>query len=212
MQIRVDFDAIFLHELSGSLIVSLTLHALDLGQELGEELTQPLVVVDAHIGLTVALHHFHGAIAVGIAPSCDERTVAHVCFLDDMSGLDAHQLRHQTVHHIVIVLTLVSLLVGREPEFHELVIGQIIESEEVGTRLLYRAAIGFERVGRRAGQELTTAMTQTLMQIGMEIITEIAIFADQRACLLIDDKLLVHSRTFGSLVVSLREIADCHAL
>ena len=149
---------------------------------------------------------------MGIAPAGDEGTVAHVRFLDDMSGLDAHQLRHQTVHHIVIVLTLVSLLVRRQPKLHELVIGQIIESEEVGTCLLYRAAIGFERVGRRAGQELTTAMTQTLMQIGMEIITEIAIFADQRTCLLIDDKLLIHSRTFGSLVVSLREIADCHAL
>ena len=86
MQICVDLDAIFLHKLPCSLIVSLALHALNLSQELSEELTQALIVVDAHIGLAVAFHHFHDAVAVGIAPSGNKRTVAHVRFLDDMSG------------------------------------------------------------------------------------------------------------------------------
>ena len=89
----------------------------------------------------------------------DERTVAHVGFLNLVTGLDAYQLRHQAIHDIGIVLGLISLGIGQESQVDEFLVSHVIQSKEVCTRLLDGVAIGLEGIGIGVGQELTGAMS-----------------------------------------------------
>lgn len=65
------------------------------------------------------------------APMSYERTVSHVRFLYLMARLDAHQLGHQAIHHIGVILTFVGLRVGHQSQSHQLGIGNVIEPEQV---------------------------------------------------------------------------------
>ena len=95
---------------------------------------------------------------MGEAPARDDRPVAHVRFLNLIARLDAHELGEQTVHHIVIILALVSLGIRHKSQLNELWVSEIIQSEEVGAGLLNGAAVGFQRIGRDSRKELPTAM------------------------------------------------------
>ena len=65
-------------------------------------------------------------------------------FFNSGTGLDAHQLRDESVHHIAVVLRLKGFHIGHEAEFEHLGVGQIVEAKEVGTGLLDGAAVGAE--------------------------------------------------------------------
>ena len=142
----------------------------------------------------------------------DEGTVAHVSFLDLMTRLDAYQLRHETIHDIRIILGLISLRIRQQSQVDKFLVSHVIQSKEVSTRLLDGIAISLERIRVCAGQELAGAMTQTLVEVRMEVITAIAILFDQSQCVGIDDKLLLEARTLSSLVIGIGDIRDGNAL
>ena len=75
----------------------------------------------------------------------DEGTIAHVGFFDVVAGFDAHELRECTVLDVGVVGRLVSIGRGRESQFGEFGIGQVVEREEVGTTFLDGGAVGLER-------------------------------------------------------------------
>ena len=91
---------------------------------------------------------------------------------------DTNELGHQTVHHIGIVLRLKRLHIRRQAQLHQFGICDIIESEEVCPRLLDGIAIGFQCIRVNTRQKPSAAVSQTLMQIGMQVIADIAVFPD----------------------------------
>ena len=140
MDFGIHFHTVGLNQLAASLVVTLALDALHLGEQLCEQATQFLVVIDADIGLTVTLHVLDDIVllAMLIAPLADELAVTHVGLLDILARNDAGQLGHQTIHDILVILSLISIHVGENAKFHQLRIGKIIEGEQVGTALLER--------------------------------------------------------------------------
>ena len=142
------------------------------------------------------------------SPVGDERTITHVSLFYLVALLDADALGEQTIHQIGIVLCLVSLVIRSQAKLHQLVVGDIIESKQVGTCFLYRIAVCLERIRVGARQELSTSMTQTLMQVGMKVVGDVAILIDEVDGLCIDDKLITEAITLGRLVVRLGQVAD----
>ena len=141
-----------------------------------------------------------------------ERPIAHVGFLYLMTGLDAHQLRHQTVHDIGIIGGLVGFGIGQEAQVDELLVSHVIQAKEVGTGFLNGVAIGFQRIRVSTGQELSRTMAQTLVQVGMQVVTAVTIFFYQSQRLLVDDKLFLETGTMGCLVIGIGDIGDGDAL
>ena len=182
MQVGIDLDGIALYQLTGSVEVALTLDALDLCQQTSKERAQGLIVGDAHEGFAFAFLHLDNAPTLFIAPMGYQRTVAHVGLLYLATGFDADELRHQTVHDIAIVLCLVSLIIGQQSQLHELMVGNIIETKEVGTCLLDGIAISLQRIRISTWQQLSTTVSQTFVQVGMQVITHITITFYKREC------------------------------
>ena len=141
-----------------------------------------------------------------------QRPIAHVGFLYLMTGLDAHQLRHQTVHDIGIIGGLIGFGIGQEAQVDELLVGHVIQAKEVGTGFLNGVAIGLECIRVSTGQELTGTMAQTFMQICMQVVTTVAILLYQRQRLLVDDKLFLETGAMGCLVIGIGDIGDGDAL
>ena len=134
----VNVDGVGLNQIFAGLVVTLGLDALDLGQQLGKEVTQFLIVVDHKIGLAVTnllLNHVV-LTALLIAPLGNELAVLHVGLGVGTSQLHASELHHQTVADIVGILGLVGILVGHDTQLNHLGIGCEIETEEVGACLL----------------------------------------------------------------------------
>ena len=141
-----------------------------------------------------------------------ECPIAHVGFLNLMTGLDAHQLRHQTVHDIGIIGGLVGFCIGQEAQVDELWVSHVIQAKEVGTGFLNGISIGLERIRVGTGQELAGTMAQTLVQVGMQVVTAVTILLDEGQRLWIDDKLFLETGTMGCLVIGIGDIGDGDAL
>ena len=106
---RIDVYGILLHHATCPVEVALALYALYFGKKSGESLTKEFVIIHLEICLAVPLGQRKSRGIVGESPSCHQRTVAHMCLLYFMSGLDARQLSHQTVHKIGVVLRTISI-------------------------------------------------------------------------------------------------------
>lgn len=145
-------------------------------------------------------------------PTGDDSPITHVSLLDLVARLNAHELREQAVHHIVVILTLVSLCIRHKTELYKLWISKIVQSEEVGTRLLNGAAVGFQRIGRDTRKKLTTAVAQAFMKVCMKVITEISVLIYQRTRGLINDKFLIKAIAPCRFVISIGKVADGHTL
>ena len=96
--------------------------------------------------LSVAFGQLHLALCMVKNPVGNERPVAHVVFLNVSARRYAAQLGHKTVEHVGIIMCLVSIGRWQKSKLHHLRIGHVIESEQVGTRLLNGAAIRLKRV------------------------------------------------------------------
>ena len=105
----------------------------------------------------------------------------------------------------------VGLAVGHQSEFHQFFIGQVIQAEEVGARLLNGITVCLKRISIHTRQQLATAMTQTLVQIGMQIIAQVAVALYHGARLPVYHKLVQESIAVRHLVVSFCQIAYRHA-
>ena len=86
-------------------------------------------------------------------------TVTHVRLLQLVTWGDTYQLRHQAVHHIGIILRLIRLFIRHQAQLYQFLVGNIVQSEQVGSRLLYRTAVGLQRIGINAWQQLSATMT-----------------------------------------------------
>ena len=128
MNLRIDFDCIFLNEIASCFVVALALNALDFTEKLTYQLTHALVVVDAYVGLSVdsyILYHIVG-LAVLKHPFGNQFAVAHVGLFYILAGLDSHELSHESVKHILVVLSLVSVGVVEKTKLNQFGIGKII--------------------------------------------------------------------------------------
>ena len=141
-----------------------------------------------------------------------QRTVAHVGFLYLVAFLDADGLGEQTVHQITVILSLVCLIIRSQTQFYQFMVSYIIESEKISSRLFYRTAIRLQciRVGTRQKQSAT--MSQTLMQVGMQIISNILVLIHQTDGILIDNEFITETIALSSFVICLGQITDGHTL
>ena len=63
---RVDFYGIFLHEVASGLIVAFALYALDFAEQTAEKGAQFPVIVDADVGLSVALYVLYDVVGLAM--------------------------------------------------------------------------------------------------------------------------------------------------
>ena len=227
MEGGVNLHGVGLHQGTGGGIVALALDALYLGKEFAEVGAQGGVVVDADVGLVLALDEFHGgrlagygalgalhllAVGAGQYPVGDEGAVAHVGLLNVVAGLDAHELGDEAVLHIGVELCLVGLHIGCEAEFAELGVGHVVEAEEVGAGLLNGGAVGLQRVGVGAGEEFAGAVAEAFVEVGVEVVGEVAVLADEGEGGVVDGELLTHTAAGSCLGIGGGEVADGDAL
>ena len=142
----------------------------------------------------------------------DEGTIAHVGFLNLTTWGDTDELGHQTIHHIGIILRLIGFLIRSQPQFHQFPVCDIVQSEEVGPRLLYRISVSLEGIRIYARQELSATMSQTLVEVGMQVVTDIPVFLDHPECLRINHELFLKTITMGGFIVGIGDITDGDAL
>ena len=210
----VDLHAVVLYEVACCGIVALALDALDFGKEFAEEGAKFGVVVDADVGFAAFLYEFHHLVGltVFVGPAGNEGTVAHVRLFDVVAGFDAHELRHESVHHVGVVLALVGFEIGCESEIDEFLVGHVIKAEEVGARFFDGRTVGFQCVGVGAGEEFSAAVAETFVEVGVEVVAGVAVLADELARGIVNDELFVHAGAVGRLVVGIGEVADGDAL
>ena len=142
----------------------------------------------------------------------DERAVEHVGLLYLVAGFDAHQLGHEPIHHIGIILGFEGTAVGQQSQVDELRACDIVESEQIGARLLYRVAVGLERIGVGAGKKLSAAMAQAFVEVGVQLIGYDLPLPDALQRSLVDGKLLQEAIAPRSLVVGVGDVAYAHTL
>ena len=106
MQFLIYLDRIgFYHRLSGS-IVTFGSDPLDFRQQFTVQTTYTFVVIDAQVMFAVACDNLHLRILrinMRITPVSNQLTVTHMRFLDVLTRFDTYQLRHQTVHHLLVI-------------------------------------------------------------------------------------------------------------
>ena len=103
---------------------------------------------------------------------------------------------------------MVSIGRGRESQFGEFGIGQVVEREEVGTAFLDGGAVGLERIGVGAGKELSAAVTETFVEVGVEVVATIAVLQNELTRGFVDDELLVHTAAVSCFGVSTGEVRN----
>ena len=116
VQYGVNLHAIRLNQLTSAFVVTRTLNALNLGQQFAKQVAKSCIVVYLHIGLAMLLYQFYhlSSLAMFVSPTGNEGTIAHVSLFNIVTRLDTYQLRHKAIHHIRVILTLISLQVGRK--------------------------------------------------------------------------------------------------
>ena len=216
MQLRVDVHRIGLDEVASGGIVAFALDALDLGEKLGEQAAQGLIVVDHEIGLAVYLLLFDdvpgGAFLV--APFSDELAVLHMGLGVLLAEFHPGELGHDAIAYITGILRLVRILVRHDAEFHHLGIGAVVQAEEVGAGFLEGALVFTECGGGDTGQKLAGAVSEALVEVGVDLIHVVAVLLDHVDFVLVVCKLLEHAvRTLeGRGVIGVGDVGYGHAL
>ena len=95
-----------------------------------------------------------------------------------------------------------SVHVRSESKFYEFGICQIVEREEVGAGFFDGGTIGFQGVGVGAGKELSAAVSQTFVEVGVEVVAAVAIFEYQLTRGFVNDEFFIHSATVCGFSVS----------
>ena len=90
--------------------------------------------------------------------------------------LNSRELSHYTVADVARVLGLVSLTVRDDSELDHLGIGAVVEAEEVGAGLLKRALVLAQGGGGHSRKELTAAVAEAFVQVGVDLVHHIAVF------------------------------------
>ena len=208
MKFGINLHRVTLNQVAGGIEITFALDALNFGQQFAKEAAHLDIVIDTHISFALHLDQFGrrmrrlGHTRVVEHPVGHQSAIAHVGFFDGGSGLDAHELGERAVLEVGVVLRFVSVHVGRQTEFHELLIAQIVEGKEVGTCLFDGRPIGTQGVGVGTGEEASAAVSQTFVQVGVQVVAVVAVVGNEAAGRFVDDKLCVHTRTVGGLGIS----------
>ena len=140
----------------------------------------------------------------------NQRPILHVRLFNAISRFDANQLCHYTIHQVGIILTFIGFTIRQKPQFHQFSIAHIIKSVQISPCFLNRIAVRLQRIGICPRKQPPTSVSQTLMQIGMEIVANIAISLYHVQRRVVNDKLFQHSRIFRSLMIRLCQIENAN--
>ena len=103
MELRIDVDRVGLHEILTGCVVALGLDSLDLGEKLGEQTAESLVVIHHEVSLSVT-HLLLDDSACGallVAPLGDQLAVLHMRLSVLLAELDTCELHEQTIPDVV---------------------------------------------------------------------------------------------------------------
>ena len=188
MELCIDIHGVAFHQFACSKEVAFALDALHFSQQLSEELSEGFVIVDEQECLPVAADERDGTFRVFVNPVGNECTITHVGFLYLIARLNAHELGHQSIEHIRVVLRLISLVIRQQSQFHELLVGDVVKPEQVGTGFFDGVSIGLQGIRTYAWQKLSATMTEAFVEVGMQIVAVVAIGTDHRACGIVDNE------------------------
>ena len=145
-------------------------------------------------------------------PTRNQRPVAHVRLFDLLTWLNACQLRHQTIHHVGVILGVMGIAIWQQSEFYQFGIRNIIQAKKVGTRLLDGIPIGFQCIRICIWKKLSAAMSKTLMQIGVELVALITVEVNHVPRLLVNYELFIKPIPVCSLRISIGNVGNGHTL
>ena len=145
-------------------------------------------------------------------PTGYESPVTHVRFLNLVSRLNARELSKQTVHHVCVVLRLVCFSVGHKTQFYEFCIGYVVQAEQIGACFFYRAAVRTECVCRHSCEQLSRSVSETFVQVGMQVVTYVTIFLNHGACRFVGYELQQETVAFSRLIICVCQIAYRYTL
>ena len=208
VHLGVYLHSVGFNEFARTFIVAFALDALNRGEEIAKEMTHLSIVIDANKGFTFLFHQFHtgfsGLLRLGLFehPVSNQSAIAHVGFFDSVARFDAHQLGECSVLDITIIGGFVGVHVRSESEFYEFGISQIVEREEVGAGFFDGGTIGLQGVGVGAGKELSAAVSQTFVEVGVEVVATVAIFEYQLTRGFVNDEFFIHSAAVCGFGVS----------
>ena len=192
--------------------VTFALYALYLCEQLSERLAQHLVIANLHVGLFIVFHESYCRWIVLQRPAGNECSVAHMRFFYFVSRLNACELSKQTVHHVCVVLRLVCFCIWHKPKFDELCVGYVVQAEQIGACFLYCATVRTECVCRHSCEQLSRSVSETFVQVGMQVVAHVTIFLNHGACRFVSHELLQKSIAFRRLIVCVCQIAYRYAL
>ena len=114
VQDGVGYYAVFFHQVLCSFVVAFRFYALYFRQQFSDYLAQSSVVVYSQIVLSIRYYPFDGVcrVAFFIYPCGYQLAVAHVRFFDAFIQWYAHQLRHQAVQKVMVILRLEGFHIG----------------------------------------------------------------------------------------------------
>ena len=103
---------------------------------------------------------------------------------------------------------LVCLHIREYAQLHELRVGHIIEAEEVGAGFLEGGAVFLERIWRGAREQLSGAVSETLVQVGVNVVGDIEVFLGHIDFLLVEGELVQGAlrRLLGSAAVGVGDV------
>ena len=171
-----------------------------------------MVVVHHNESFAVALFHFYHFVGFSffVHPSGNQLTVAHVRFFNVFSGLNAGELRHQSIHYKLIIFGFVSFFIGQKTKFHYFRIGHIIQPEEVGTRFFYCGTVGFQRIRIDTRQQFARTMTKTFVKVGVQVVGDGCKILGTLAFGIAPHKFFGKAIAQRSLIVSFGDVFDGH--
>lgn len=97
---------------------------------------------------------------------------------DILARLDTCELRHHTVHDIPGIFRICHIQRRDQPQFDHFRIAQVVEPEKIGTGLLERRGIVLQLTALHTRRQLPGTVSQTFMQVGMQIVGQLAVLVD----------------------------------
>ena len=196
----------------GAGIVTGGLDTLYLGKQPAKQVTHFLIIVYHDVRLPILLYQFHNLLrrTFLVHPAGYELTVAHMGFFYIVTRLDTYKLCHQTIHQIGVVLSLISIRTWSKPQFHQLRVGHVVESEQVGARFFDSRTICLQRIRVHTREQFTGTMSQTFMQVSMQFICHICVLINQLKLCITVHKLLIEPVAMSCLIISICNVTDCN--
>ena len=128
--------------------------------------------------------------------------------LDVLARLDARQLGHHAVEDILGITRLGDVERGNQPQFDQLRITQVVKPEQVGAGLFERRAVALQLAALDTRSQLARAVPQALMQVGVQVVGQLAVPLHPLAVLGAEHELLVETVAVSSHVVGIGDVVD----